>query len=280
MADLLRRSPLPVIVAANKCDSVSELALAAEFHRLGLGEPLAVSAAQGLGSGDLLDRIVELLGEGDEERRGGHRAPGGDRAPQRGQVLARQPLPRLRARDRLRGRRHDTRCDRHAADGRRAQADPDRHGRHAPPGQGRGLGRVLHRAALPARGRARRRRTRRLRRHRRRHRPGSAHRRAGHEGGLRDRDRAEQVGPARRWGGAARPRARPRGRKAAPAPARADGQRQDRAPRRRACSPRRSRSATASKAASPHPSSTASSPRPCRRASRPWARAAAPASTA
>jgi GTPase len=65
MADLLRRSPLPSIVAANKCDGVSELPLAGEFHRLGLGEPLAVSAAQGLGSGDLLDRIVELLPAGD-----------------------------------------------------------------------------------------------------------------------------------------------------------------------------------------------------------------------
>jgi GTPase len=61
MADLLRRAPLPTIVAANKCDGVGELPLAAEFHRLGLGEPMAVSAAQGLGSGDLLDRIVELL---------------------------------------------------------------------------------------------------------------------------------------------------------------------------------------------------------------------------
>ncbi len=67
MADLLRRSSLPVIVAANKCDSVAEITQAAEFHRLGLGDPLPVSAAQGLGSGDLLDRIVELLPAGDEE---------------------------------------------------------------------------------------------------------------------------------------------------------------------------------------------------------------------
>jgi GTPase len=67
MADLLRRSPVPAIVAANKCDGVSDVPQAAEFHRLGLGEPLAVSAVQGLGSGDLLDRIVELLPEADDE---------------------------------------------------------------------------------------------------------------------------------------------------------------------------------------------------------------------
>jgi GTP-binding protein len=67
MADLLRRSPLPTIVAANKCDGLAEVSLATDFHRLGLGEPLAVSAAQGLGSGDLLDRIVQLLPEGDEQ---------------------------------------------------------------------------------------------------------------------------------------------------------------------------------------------------------------------
>jgi GTP-binding protein len=70
MADLLRRAPLPVIVAANKCDSAAELHQAAEFHRLGLGDPLPVSAAQGLGSGDLLDRIVALLPAGDEEPEG------------------------------------------------------------------------------------------------------------------------------------------------------------------------------------------------------------------
>jgi GTPase len=69
MADLLRRSPVPVLVAANKVDAVGDLPLAAEFHRLGLGEPIAVSAAQGLGTGDLLDSIVERLpeGEADEE---------------------------------------------------------------------------------------------------------------------------------------------------------------------------------------------------------------------
>src|SRR6202023_69776 len=44
MADLLRRSPLPTILPANKIDNVGDLSLAAEFHRLGLGEPLAVAA--------------------------------------------------------------------------------------------------------------------------------------------------------------------------------------------------------------------------------------------
>ena len=67
LAAELRASGLPAIVAANKCDSLADVALAAEFHRLGLGEPLAVSAAQGLGSGDLLDRIVVLLPAGERE---------------------------------------------------------------------------------------------------------------------------------------------------------------------------------------------------------------------
>ncbi|MDQ6604926.1 MAG: ribosome biogenesis GTPase Der [Actinomycetota bacterium] len=60
VADLLRRASVPVIVAANKIDSVKDMALTAEFHGLGLGDPIAVSAAQGLGTGDLLDRMVEL----------------------------------------------------------------------------------------------------------------------------------------------------------------------------------------------------------------------------
>jgi GTP-binding protein len=41
--------------------------LTAEFNKLGLGEPVAVSATHGLGAGDLLDRVVELLGERPEQ---------------------------------------------------------------------------------------------------------------------------------------------------------------------------------------------------------------------
>jgi GTP-binding protein len=66
VADLLRRGSLPVLIAANKIDSVRDVPLAAEFHALGLGEPIAVSAAQGLGTGDLLDRIVELAPDAPE----------------------------------------------------------------------------------------------------------------------------------------------------------------------------------------------------------------------
>src|SRR6202012_1483700 len=67
MAELLRRAPLPVLVAANKVDTAKDLPLAAEFHALGLGDPIAVSAAQGLGTGDLLDRIAALAPEGGDE---------------------------------------------------------------------------------------------------------------------------------------------------------------------------------------------------------------------
>jgi GTPase len=60
IAQILRGGELPVVVAANKIDSPEDLTLMHDFHGLGLGEPLPVSAAQGLGTGDLLDRLVEL----------------------------------------------------------------------------------------------------------------------------------------------------------------------------------------------------------------------------
>jgi GTP-binding protein len=63
LARELRGAGVPVIVAANKVDDPKALPDVAEFFKLGLGEPVAVSAVQGLGTGDLLDRIVEALEE-------------------------------------------------------------------------------------------------------------------------------------------------------------------------------------------------------------------------
>ena len=66
LADELRRSDVPVVVAANKVDDVRQQADAADFYALGLGDPIAVSATQGLGTGDLLDRVTELMGDAAE----------------------------------------------------------------------------------------------------------------------------------------------------------------------------------------------------------------------
>jgi GTP-binding protein len=62
LAETLRRGGTPVLVVANKIDRPEDEHLAAEFYKLGLGDPLAVSAGHGLGTGDLLDRVVETLG--------------------------------------------------------------------------------------------------------------------------------------------------------------------------------------------------------------------------
>jgi GTP-binding protein len=61
LARELRGGRVPVIVAANKVDDARQAGLAAEFYGLGLGDPIAVSATQGLGTGDLLDTIVARL---------------------------------------------------------------------------------------------------------------------------------------------------------------------------------------------------------------------------
>jgi GTP-binding protein len=67
LARELRGGPVPVLVAANKVDEGPQEGLAAEFYALGLGDPVPVSATQGLGTGDLLDRIVERLPATDAE---------------------------------------------------------------------------------------------------------------------------------------------------------------------------------------------------------------------
>jgi GTPase len=61
LARELRKAGASVIVVANKIDSEAQEPRAAEFNKLGLGEPVPVSALHGRGSGDLLDRIVAAL---------------------------------------------------------------------------------------------------------------------------------------------------------------------------------------------------------------------------
>ena len=68
LAGELRGGAVPVLVAANKIDDGRQTGLATEFYGLGLGDPLPVSATQGLGTGDLLDKLVEVLPRGSDER--------------------------------------------------------------------------------------------------------------------------------------------------------------------------------------------------------------------
>jgi GTP-binding protein len=66
LARTLRGSKAPVLVAVNKADRPNDYATTAEFHSLGLGDPLPVSATHGLGTGDLLDALVAALGDRDD----------------------------------------------------------------------------------------------------------------------------------------------------------------------------------------------------------------------
>jgi GTP-binding protein len=67
VADILRRSARPVVLAVNKADNESRRQAALDFYDLGLGDPMAISALHGTGTGDLLDAVVALLPESEEE---------------------------------------------------------------------------------------------------------------------------------------------------------------------------------------------------------------------
>jgi len=58
VAQILRRSTKPIILVSNKADTFEWQFSIAEFYKLGLGEPLMVSAVNGLGTGDLLDKLL------------------------------------------------------------------------------------------------------------------------------------------------------------------------------------------------------------------------------
>ena len=67
VADMLRRSRKPVILAVNKVDSLQKYMMDVyEFYNLGIGEPIAVSAANRTGIGDLLDEVVKEFPEDSE----------------------------------------------------------------------------------------------------------------------------------------------------------------------------------------------------------------------
>lgn len=62
VADILRRSGKPIVLAVNKVDSFKKYELEVyEFYNLAMGDPIPISAGQKLGIGDLLDKVVELF---------------------------------------------------------------------------------------------------------------------------------------------------------------------------------------------------------------------------
>ena len=61
VAALLRRSPKPVLLVANKADTFDLHYASATFYSFGLGDPYPISAVNGSGTGELLDKILELL---------------------------------------------------------------------------------------------------------------------------------------------------------------------------------------------------------------------------
>jgi GTP-binding protein len=62
IAEVLRRRRVPVVLVANKIDDPAAVSAAQELYQLGLGEPLIVSSTHGLGTAELLDRLVEEAG--------------------------------------------------------------------------------------------------------------------------------------------------------------------------------------------------------------------------
>ncbi len=68
VASMLRKSGKPIVLCVNKCDSIGDPpAEFYEFYSLGLGDPVAISAAHGHGSGDMLDEVFKYFPEDDSE---------------------------------------------------------------------------------------------------------------------------------------------------------------------------------------------------------------------
>lgn len=96
VASVLRRAGKPVVLAANKVDDAAAEASASSFWKLGLGEPVTVSALHGRGSGDLLDAILRALPAVPEQ-------PPADAQPRRVALIGRQNVGKSSLLNRLAG---------------------------------------------------------------------------------------------------------------------------------------------------------------------------------
>ena len=67
VAEILRRTKLPVVLVANKVDNNSQIYDSYEFYKLGLDEPICISSATGSGTGDLLDVVMQKLPSASDE---------------------------------------------------------------------------------------------------------------------------------------------------------------------------------------------------------------------
>ena len=67
VADLLRRSKKPIVLAVNKVDHPKYEDSAYDFYALGIGNPITISAEQGLGIGDLLDEVISYFPKCEKE---------------------------------------------------------------------------------------------------------------------------------------------------------------------------------------------------------------------
>ena len=217
MAEILRRSHKPVLVVANKVDDSGIEPEAAAFFRLGLGDPVVVSALHGRGSGDFLDRLLEILPAGAEEVDLDWGAAAIVGTPERREVVVGQRLAGGGTGPRRQRSRYDPGSDGlHHLDGRRSNASPGGHRRATQTDEDRRPSRILqlppHSRDPPA-GRC--------------HRAGDRRERGGHRArpttGRGDRrigpgvhHRSEQVGPGRGRRGETRRREIGRGEAALP----------------------------------------------------------------
>ncbi len=67
VAEMLRKCPKPVVLAANKVDNSAQMDGLSEFYSLGLGDPYPIAGITGSGTGDLLDALVKDFDEGEED---------------------------------------------------------------------------------------------------------------------------------------------------------------------------------------------------------------------